>query len=144
MASATHCINVSIKQRTGSRPVCHIHNTLQRIQAQTMTCVATPCIAPHLKYGKQTSMHILSQMSALYNILPSLRRIHNGSSGRKIKRPLSQDSRSTAAVIIPEPVNDQHLFPSLQALAQLPLNKALRKTSSNIFLASCRNNAEGG
>lgn len=26
---------------------------------------------------------------------------------------LSPDSRSTAAVIVPEPLNDQHLFPSL-------------------------------
>lgn len=123
-AYTTYCINVAIKQRTESGPMCHMHDASQRILAQTLTCLASSCMVSHLKYGIETAMHIHSQMSDLYNILPPLRCIQDGSSSRKIKRPLSPDLRSATAVIIPEPVNDQHLFLSLQVLAQLPINKA--------------------
>lgn len=67
--STTHCINVTIKQQTKSGPVRHIHNTTHQIQARTLTCVATSRIAPHLKYGVQTSnAHSLPDAGSVQHI----------------------------------------------------------------------------
>ena len=132
----------------------HVSHAPQSKQAQTLTSVASYCKATLLKYEGwnqpyfDTDLHTSTntQMSALYNILPAphplLQRIHNGSSGRKIKRALSPDSRSTAAVIVPEPVNDQHLFPTLLALTELPLNKAFVQSFPQV--SPCRNIADCG
>lgn len=85
------------------------------------TSVATHCVNTPSK-GGWNHPHFYTETSAACDIMPTPllppplhHRIHNGSSGRKIKRALSPVSWSTEAVIVPEPLNDQHLFPSLLA-----------------------------
>lgn len=124
-ASTTHRINSPVMQLTENRLVHMQHRALTvQGRAQTLASDAAECIFTLLKWGGlksvfNTDWHTHRDThKEVRSVVPSTtpttshpsEHIHNGSSGREIKRAPSPDWSSTAAVIVPEPLNDQHLF----------------------------------